>query len=344
MRRMSPDETTPADLEATRPSAAAEALEQPPASPVPKRRLLWLVPIIPLVVLLTALAGYRDGIKARQAAHHQALLDIAKAQFEQGLADLEAGRYDLARQRFEYVIRIDPSYPGVIERLAEVLVAMGAAAPTITPAPTPTPNLAPVAELFDQAEAAFAEQDWTRVIDTLLALRAKDPQYRAVEADGMMYLALRNRGLRLIRYEWQLEAGLYDLSRAERFGPLDKEAEDWRTSARYYLLANTYFGLDWGMAADMFFNICVPAALWASCDRVAQAAQRYAEQLGAMPDPCAALQAYEEWEWPSDFPVLQPLYDAARTLDDRCRASQPPTPTATETPTPTPEAPPGPGG
>lgn len=299
--------------------------------------------LIPLAVLAAGLAGYRDGTRARQAARQQALLEIARAQFEQALADQEAGRYDLARQRFEYVIRIDPTYPGVIERLAEVLVAMGAAAPTITPAPTPTPNLAPVAELFEQAEAAFAGQDWTRVIETLLTLRAKDPQYRAVEADGMMYLALRNRGLHLIRYAWELESGLYDLSRAERFGPLDKEAEDWRTSARYYLLANTYFGLDWGMATDMFFNICAPAGLWDSCDRAGQAAQRYAEQLEAMPDACEALRTYEEWEWPGDFPVLQPLYDMAHILEDRCRASQPPPPTPTETPTPTPEASPGPG-
>lgn len=329
--------------EATQPSPPGLHPGESPSSPFARRRLLWLLLVIPLAVLAAGLIGYRDGIRARQAAQRQALLEVARTQFEQGLADLEARRYDLARQRFEYVIRIDPTYPGVMERLAEVLVLLGAAAPTITPVPTPTPNQAPVADLFEQAEAAFLEQDWTRVIDTLLALRAKDPRYRAVEADGMMYLALRNRGLHRIRHEWQLEAGLYDLSRAERFGPLDKEAEDWRVSARYYLLANTYFGLDWGMATDMFFNICVPARLWDSCERAGQAAQRYAEVLQAMPDACEALRAYEEWEWPGDYPVLQPLYDVIHILEDRCQVSQPPPTTATETATPTPEATPGSG-
>ncbi|MEW6567358.1 MAG: hypothetical protein AB1449_04155 [Chloroflexota bacterium] len=341
---MPTDETPQPAPDETQPTAAAPSATQPATARDLWRRLRWLLLLIPLAVLLAGLAGYRSGTKARETARRQALLEIARSQYEQGLLDLEAGRIDLARQRFEYVIRIDPSYPGVIERLAETLVALGAPVVTITPVPTPTPNLAPVADLFDQAQAAFVEQDWTRVIDTLLALRAKDPEYRSVEADGMMYLALRNRGLQRIRYEWQLEAGLYDLSRAERFGPLDKEAEDWRTSARYYLLANTYFGLDWGMATDMFFSICVPAGLWDSCDRTTQAAQRYAEQLDAMPSACQAFDAYKEWEWPPDYPVLQPVYDVARTVEDECRASQPPPATPTETPTPTPEGPPPPGG
>ena len=313
-----------------------------PTQPIPTpearrslwRRARWFLLLIPIAALLAAAGGYQAGVQQREVALRQALAELASAQFDLGLQDLEAGHYDLARQRFEYVIRLDPTYPGAYDRLVEVLVLIGGPITTPVPFAIPSPNLAPVEELFSQAQAAFAAEDWTTVIDTLLAMRAKDPAYRSVEADGMMFAALRNRGLYLIRYEWQLEPGLYDLSLAERFGPLDNEAEEWRNSARFYLLANSYLGLDWGMATDLFFQVCVPAANWDSCDRLGLAAQRYAEQLRAISDPCELVRAYLEWEWSPDYPVLQPIYDVVARANEACAIQSAPPPTETSTPTP----------
>ena len=342
---MYPGPTTGGNAEETQPTPAVrEDSTQPvatqPAIGQPSRwpRLRWFALLIPAAVLLASAAGYLVGGRQQQAARQRAVAEIARQQYELGAQDLQAGRFQLAAERFEYVIRLDPSYPEASARLIEALVAIEEPLASATPAPTPTPNLAPVEELFAQAQSAFADEDWTRVIDTLLALRAKDPAYRAADADGMMFAALRNRGLYLIRIEWQLEPGLYDLSRAERFGPLDKEAEDWRTSARFYLYADTYMGLDWGEATSLFLRICAPAGLWDSCDRAAEAAQHYAEQLLAMTDVCAAQQEYEQREWPPDYPILQPIYDAGAQVADACAATQ--APPATETPTPTPGGPP----
>jgi tetratricopeptide (TPR) repeat protein len=39
-------------------------------------------------------------------------------QFELGVADMDAGRYEMARKRFEYVIEINPNFPGIEEKLA----------------------------------------------------------------------------------------------------------------------------------------------------------------------------------------------------------------------------------
>jgi hypothetical protein len=261
---------------------------------------------------------------------------MAQSQFELATGDLQAQRYELARQRLEYVIQLDPTYPGAAELLVQALVHIQEPMATVASAPTPTPNLAPVEDLFAQAQQAFAEEDWTRVIDTLLALRAKDPAYHAVDADGMMYAALRNRGLNLIRNDWQLEAGLYDLSRAERFGPLDKEAEDWRYSARYYLLANSYFGLNWGLSSDLFLDLCVPAAVWDTCDRATASILHYADELDEIADPCEAVRQYEAWEWPGDLPILQPVYDVVAHANERCAAQTAPEATATPTPEGTP--------
>jgi hypothetical protein len=346
IRRMDSGPTPGGNAEETQPTPAlsADSTQPVPTQPVitqPSawRRLRWFVLLIPAAVLLAGAAGYRVGGRQQQAARRQAVAEIARQQYELAAQDLQAGRFQLAAGRFEYVIRLDPSYPEASARLIEALVAIEEPIASATVAPTPTPNLAPVEELFAQAQAAFAAEDWTRVIDTLLALRAKDPTYHAADADGMMFAALRNRGLYRIRIEWQLEPGLYDLSLAERFGPLDKEAEDWRASARFYLFADTYMGLRWGEATDLFFQICAPAALWDSCDRAAEAAQRYAEQLLAMTDACAAQQEYEQWGWPADYPILQPVYDAGAEVASACAASRQPPP-ATETPTPTPGGPP----
>ena len=79
------------------------------------------------------------------------------------------------------------------------------------------------------------------MIELLLAVRGKDPTYRPVDVDGLMYLALRNRGMILIT-QGLMEEGLYDLSLAERFGPLDRDAMFRKTLAQQYLLANSYFG------------------------------------------------------------------------------------------------------
>ena len=41
----------------------------------------------------------------------------ATTQFQLGIEDLNAGRYEMARKRFEYVIQIDPTFPNATEKL-----------------------------------------------------------------------------------------------------------------------------------------------------------------------------------------------------------------------------------
>ena len=55
------------------------------------------------------------------------------------------------------------------------------------------------------------------VLDTL---RRKDPAFHTVEVDGMYYFALRNLGVDLIQ-AGNLEGGIYELTLAERFAPLE---------------------------------------------------------------------------------------------------------------------------
>jgi len=177
---------------------------QKPAAPAPKpRRLSWrgwtvygLLALF-LIAVASAFMGYNAGIGERKRAEVEQVAVRVEEQYQLGLQDLEAGRYDLARQRFEYVIQLNPNYPGVTDKLAEVLLRLNSTAtPTVAPTPTvtPTPDLRGVEELFQQAQTDLANYNWSAAIDTLLALRKADINYRAVWVDDMLYVSFRNRG------------------------------------------------------------------------------------------------------------------------------------------------------
>lgn len=335
MRGMSPLESQPPSTESTQPA--------PSTAPAPLwRRIRWFVLLLVVAIVFAAAGGYVAGGQQRSALRSSDISQVTAQQFELGLQDLAAGHFELARQRFEYVIRLDPGYPHAAEQMAAALVGLKAPPATIPPPVTPTPNLAPVADLLAQAMAAYANRDWDITIDTLLALRAKDASYHGVEVDGMMYSSLRNRGLQRIRDEGLLEGGLYDLSRAERFAPLDKEAEDYRSWAELYLLANSYYGVNWAQAVYYFAQVYLVSP-YITNDvylKLATSAQRYGDELIIANDPCAAEEQYYQsllaWENPDLVPTATKAFD-------RCEDSQePPPPEDTPEPSPTPEETPTP--
>ena len=104
-----------------------------------------------LIAAGSAYAGYQSGIGQRTGAEATQIALQVDEQFVLGVQDMEARRFDLARQRFEYVIRYNPNYPGVTDKLAEVLLSMNSTAtPTVAPTPTvtPTPDTRGVEELL----------------------------------------------------------------------------------------------------------------------------------------------------------------------------------------------------
>jgi tetratricopeptide (TPR) repeat protein len=266
-------ENSPGDLGETmvtpiQPVPLAGEPAPPPMESSPDRSRLWrglvLLSLVALLVIAGASAygGYLSGIDQRTSLEATQVHREVAEQFELGVQDVNAGRYEVARQRFEYVIQLDPGYPGVTDQLALVLLQLNTTAtPTVVPTPTltPTVDLRGAEELFSQAQVLLADERWSEAIETLLKLRKNEPGYQTVEVDSMLYVALRNRGVQRILAEADLEGGTYDLALAERFGPLDVEAANMRTWADLYVTGASFWGLDWAQAVN-FFGQLVPVA------------------------------------------------------------------------------------
>lgn len=296
-----------------------------------------------LALLLGAAAGYRS---AKQWQAQQEVSKIASSldeQFRLGVEDLQAGRYDIARQRFEYILQQNPSYPGAAEKLAETMAVLYATAtptplpPTITP--TPTADLRPVQELYAQAEARFNASDWDGAIDTLLALRKADPLYNVVKVDRLLYLALRSRGIQKITAQGNLAGGIYDLALCNRFAPLDREAANVREWARLYLVGLSFWEVHPEQAVNYFSQVAAAmpglrdADGWTAAQRYFDALVQYGDLLMSQKKWCEAQLQYQT------ALTLRPDPAVEEKLRNAAQQCSPPTPTLggtpTETPTPT---------
>lgn len=348
--------STSTEMEFTQEDASFESTDTPPKeierSNKSSKAWRWVVAIGVLALLAiaaaSALGGYLSGVEQRTRFEATMVAQQVAEQYQLGLQDMQSGQYELARQRFEYVIRLAPDYPGVTENLAQVLLELNTTAtptPVPTPTLTPTPDLRSAEELFSQAQILLADQKWSEAIDTLLKLRKDEPDFHAVEVDSMFYVALRNRGVQRILTEGDLEGGTYDLALAERFGPLDIEASNMRTWADLYVTGASFWGLDWGQAAYYFGQIVLVApnlrdnTNMTATERFIIASIKYGDFLAANKDWCKAQEQYQAAYNLNPDPALEAT---ATWAGDRCREGEKPPDRTPEPPpeaTPTPEVP-----
>jgi tetratricopeptide (TPR) repeat protein len=312
------------------------------------------IPILGFVVLIAlgVFAGFQSGLSQRKAAQATVVAQQVEEQYQLGLDAMNNGQYEVALQHFQFVIQHDSTHPGVQDAYTKLMVWMSVSptpSPTITPTITSTPDLRGAEAIFNQAKQYIAAQDWNNALATLDNLRKADPTYRTAEVDGMYYISLRSRGYAEINaarcQDINLEGGIYDLTLAERFGPLDSEAASLRTFARYYSAGAAFWEVDW-LQAQYYFGqtmLGYPDMRDSSCktaqDRWREATVEYAKQLLLKEDYCGAQAQFD-----AAFTVYSdqnvPYYPTATDVYIKC---YPPTPTsvptltplATETPTAT---------
>jgi len=280
--------------------------------------------------------GYQEGIRVRLSREATQIAIAAKNQFDLGNKDLAEGNYESARKRFEYVAQIDPGFPGITQKLTQVMVILThtevpTAVPTQAPVLTPTPDNRGVEELIKQAQDNLRKQDWDGTIAMLDNVRKADPTYRTVDVDGMYYIALRFRGIDKILKSGNLEGGVYDMAQAESFAPIDRDADGFRTWATLYLHGAAYWGIDWPKVIENFGDIIqsLPnmrdGSNMTAVERYRIALLRYGDQLAAAEDWCNAEKQYAAAQQVNEIPGVQSTLAYAKI---QC---SPPTPKPTKT-------------
>jgi hypothetical protein len=282
----------------------------PPAGPKKvRRRWPWVLLGILLLIVFAAgggWLGYRAAIQLRKSKMEEQRVTVATEHFMLGMQAQVNKQYEIARLQFEYVIRLDPNFPGAADKLREVMIS-SAVINTPTPAPTtalptltPTVDTRPQEEIYTQARMQFAAKDWDGLFATIDSLRRVDSKYKAVEVDDMLYVALRYRGVDKILHTANLEGGLYDLALAEQFGPLDVDAAGYRQWARLYLNGASFWEIDWKRVVEAFEQIYPyfpnlrDSSGLPAIERYRIAAKNYGDELADKNDPCNAYDYYKK--------------------------------------------------
>jgi len=257
-----------------------------------------------LVLLFGAVGGwfgYSQGVSLRIQLEEGNIAMAAATQYAMAEKDIQDGNLQTAQRRLEYVIQVDPNFPGASEKLTQVLVELAIKnQPTEVPTPTvsPTPDLRGEEEMFVQIQQHLRASEWDAAIVSIDAIRQKNSGYRAVDVDGAYYIALRNRGIDKILREGSLELGIYDLRMAMTFGPIDKEAAGYLNSARLYNTGASFWEVDWGKVLEYFSQmyLAMPGLRDASgltaSERYRLASIGYGDKLAADEDWCGARDSY----------------------------------------------------
>ena len=291
------------------------------------RTLLFNVLGLFAILAIAILAGYSSGIGVRERNQSTAIMQQLGEQYQSALIDIQFARYEIAKQRLEWIIENDPTFPGAQQKLTEVLVLSNQPTPTLTPSLTPTPDFTGAQDAFARAQQLVAAQDWPGALQALDQMRKYDPNYQTSLVDGMYYFALRNYGYDLIIKQGNLEGGIYQLTLAERFGPLDRDTNGLREGARYYLIGASFWELNWKEAVAYFDQVYRGwSGLWdgtmTSSQRFYQASMRYGDELFGQGQFCDALTQYENARAIAELDQA-----AAENYDDAYLGCYPATPT-----------------
>ncbi len=301
----------------------------------PSRWLGNLLSVLGVVALLaiSTYGGYQLAIGDRQAASESVITQQLTEQFQYALVDIQFGRYEAAKQRLEFIISNDPNYPGASQKLTEILVMLTVPTPTSTPPPSPTPNPTGAEGIFNQAQQLVAAKDWTNALVALDEVRKADPGYKIGQVDGMYYFVLRNYGYDLIVKQGNLEGGIYELTLAERFAPLDKNANGLREGARAYLVASSFWGVNWEEAVNYLSQVYSGwPGMWdgtmTASQRYYYASMRYGDWLFERDEMCKAVIQFQ------NASTIGSLDDvASKHFNQAFQICYPPTPIPTEIPT-----------
>ncbi len=269
---------------------------------------VWLG-ILAFVLFIAAgiFFGYRNGVQRRLANEKALLMDQIALQLEWTYKDMDAGRYENAKARLDYIIEKYPEFPGIADLMAQVIGKLNEPIPTATqvviatiePGVTATPDLRGAEEKFTQLTQHIANQEWDLAVQTVQSLKESNFDYRTIEVDGLYFIALRNRGIQRI-WAGELEQGMYDLSVAAELGALDSQAAGAESWATTYLTGASYWDVNWPGAVEIFGQLYAQMPYFSdstgmtTAERYRIALYRLGDQYAAQGDYCTASSYYSQ--------------------------------------------------
>ncbi|NDJ35021.1 MAG: hypothetical protein GYB64_10170 [Chloroflexi bacterium] len=252
-----------------------------------------------LCVLITSLGisaggGYIAGRRERSSYMTQTVSADLEAQYEAAQEDIANGQYSLAVQRIQFILQIDPDYPGAADRLAEIARLRNEAnAPPPPPTPIPPSTAEDVDELYAEAAALYETQEWAGAIDRLEELQALAPDYQADDIQERLYEARRLLGLQYVRSD-RLQEGVVLLQAADRIRPLDDQSAGELFLAELYLTGLSYWELGWNTVIRNLVIIYEIAPDYRDVEeRLLTAYTSYGDQLVVSGSYCQAVEQYE---------------------------------------------------
>lgn len=345
------------EIENTQQTVVKEEKQRKPKKKFFERRSAWFLLAGLLVVIILgvgAATGAARGINDRISLAESQAAPRIQSQIDGARLDIEEGRYEVALSRLDWILEemsdflTEAELSEIGELYSQTLVLIGSrTTPIPQPSPTPvepvftpTPDFRGAQELFDAALQQISSGAWDDAIRTIEALRENDLTYRAVHVDGLLWIALRNRGIQKILSEGSLEPGIYDLTLAERFAPLDSRADGLRTWTRLYLTGASFWDVDWSQVVFYFEQVYphVPnlrdGTFMTATERFRIGAIEYADLLAASGEFCLAQEYYEKALSITEDPLVR---ERAQEAAEIClRGTAPPQPPQPGAATPTP--------
>ncbi|HOZ37909.1 MAG TPA: hypothetical protein PLH64_04080 [Anaerolineaceae bacterium] len=278
--------------------------------PHKKRRSKWIwlgVLVFVLFIAAGVFFGYRNGVQRRLANEKSILMEQISLQLEWTYKDIDAGRYENAKARLEYINEKYPEFPGVNDLMAQVVAKINEPTPTPTqvviatvePEITATPDLRGAEDKFAELNQHIINEEWDLAVQTVQSLKESNFDYRRLEVDGLYFIALRNRGIQRI-WAGELEQGMYDLSVASELGALDSQAAGAKGWATTYLTGASYWDVNWPGAVEIFGQLYAQSPYFSdatgmtTAERYRVALYRLGDIYAAQGDFCNASSYYSQ--------------------------------------------------
>jgi tetratricopeptide (TPR) repeat protein len=287
--------------------------------------ILIVICVVGSALLVAALGGVVAGQNQRSLEATQTTSADLDIQFELGLGDLAAERYDLAAQRFRWVLERAPDYPGATDRLAQA-EQLSTAASAPLPTDIPTSAAQTLDERFAEVQTLVNNAHWETAIQRLHDLEDLDPEYRRVDVQELLYRALTTLGLQYVRGE-RMEEGIFLLEQAQHIRPLDDQAAGELYFANQYTTVRQYWDLNWVIVIANLEAISEVLPNYRDvATRLPEAHEKYGDQLAAFGAQCDAA---DQYELALGYESTETRRDKFNTATDACL-----NPTATPTVTP----------